>query len=358
MATCSRCGAYLLREWIAGTIVLALSTSLLGAQEVTGRIEGRVLGPNDAGLEEVQVTASGASLLGTRVALTDRTGRFLLHALPVGTYRVTVKRIGYRAVAVEGVSVRLGETANLPRISLLEAPVELEEITVSAEAVGLDPASTASSTRLDAHQLDALPIRDYRDIALLATGAIPSYLGGAGGIPDGINIGGATGIENTYYLDGINVTNVLKGGPGIDIPYNFIKQLEIRTGGSTGEDAQALGGVINVVTPGGGERLRGGGFAFYSADGLRAEPKSLDGTGETGFHAYDVGARVEGPALRQRLWFFGAYNLTSHREEQAPPFEQFDNTGRKHLFAGKLTWLAGPRTSAALSIIGGPERSE
>jgi hypothetical protein len=334
-------------------------TLSLAAQEVTGRVEGRVLGPGNAALADVQVTVSSPSLLGTRAATTDRNGRFRIPALPVGTYRVAVRRIGFRPVLVEDVLVRLGETVSLPRITLPEAPVELAEITVSGGAVGLDPASTASSIRLDAHQLNALPLsRDYRDIVLLAPAAIPSYLGRAGGVPDGVNIGGATGIENTYYVDGINITDVNHGGSRLDLPYNFIKQIEVRTGGSTAEGAQALGGVINVVTPSGGERLSGGAFAFYSADALRTEPKALLGSTETGFKFYDVGARVEGPVLRERLWFFAAYDRTSDRREQTLPFGRFDNTDRKHLFAGKLTWRAGPQTSAAFTIIGNPSRSE
>ena len=348
-----------MKAWVPITVVLASFTTLLNAQEVTGRIEGRVVGPDSAALAEVQITASSPSLLGTRTAATDRTGRFQLQALPVGTYRVTARRIGYQAVVTEQVPVRLGETASLPRIALPGAVVDLTEITVTGEARGLDPASTASSTRLDARQLDQLPLtRNFRELALLAPAAIPSYLGRSGGIPEGINIGGATGLENSYFVDGINITDVIHGGTSLDLPYNFVQQIDIRTGGSTAEDAQALGGVINVVTPSGGEQLRGGLFGFYSGDALRTEPETVLGATETGFRFYDVGAKVDGPVVPRRLWFFAAYNRTSEIREHTLSFGRLSDVRRQNLFAGKLTWQAGARTSAAFTILGDPSRTE
>jgi hypothetical protein len=348
-----------MRAWIPVTLLPTLLTTVLKGQEVTGRIEGRVAGTDNAPLSEVEVSATSPGLLGTRVTATDRTGRFQLLALPVGTYRLAARRIGYRAIAVEGIPVRLGETTNLPRITLPEARVELEEIVVTGEEAGLDPASTASSTRLDAAQIDQLPLtRNYRDLALLAPAAIPSYLGRAGGIPEGINIGGATGLENSYFVDGINVTDVIHGGTSLDLPYNFVQQIEIRTGGSTAEDAQALGGVINVVTPSGGERLRGGLFAFYSGDALRTDPQTVLGSTETGFRFYDVGVRVDGPVLPRQLWFFAAYNRTSEAREHTLAFGRLRDSRRQNLFAGKLTWRAGPRTSAAFTVLGDPSRIE
>jgi hypothetical protein len=339
--------------------VLTLCAARLNAQEVSGRIEGRVLGPDSVALAEVEVTVSGPSLLGVRTATTDPSGRFQLPALPVGTYKVAARRMGFQAVLVQNVAVGLGETVSLPRIMLTAAQVELAEITVTGDDVGLDPASTASSLRLDTRQLDQLPLsRNFRDIALLAPTAIPSYLGRVGGIPDGVNIGGATGLENSYFVDGINITDVIHGGTSLDLPYNFVQQVEIRTGGSTAEDAQALGGVLNVVTPNGGEQIQGSGFGFYSSDALRTDPKTLLGSSESGFRSYDIGAKLGGTVVPRRLWFFAAYNRTSETREHTLDFGPLRDIRRQHLFAGKLTWQAGQHTSAVFTILGDPSRSD
>lgn len=348
-----------MRTAIVAVICFFAGYNSVTAQEVTGRVQGHVLDEDGAPLAEVQLTLTSPSLLGSRTANTDQSGRFQVSALPVGIYQLAARRVGFRPVVLENIAVRLGETVNLARIILPPALLELDEIAVSATSPALDPASTASSLRLEARQLDELPLtRNFRDIALLAPSSVPSYLGHAGGIPEGINIGGATGLENSYYVDGINITDVIHGGTSLDLPYNFVQQIAIQTGGSTAHDQQALGGVINVVTPSGGERLEGELFGFYSADALRTEPQTVLGATETGFRFYDVGARVAGPVLRKRLWFSAAYNRNSETREHTLQFGGLRDIRHQHLFAGKLTWRAGPRTTAAFTILGDPSRSE
>lgn len=338
-------------------LVLAMAASL-SAQEVTGRLEGRALTPDGTPLSLVAITVTSPSLQGQRTATTGQRGRFFIPALPVGTYRVQVRRIGYRPLAIEAVPVRLGETTSLPRVTLEPSVVQLAELVVTAEAAGFDPSNTAQRIILDASQLDALPLeRNFREIMLLAPAAVPSFLG-SGHERDRINIAGATGFENTYFVDGINITSPIRGETSIDLPYNFIQQIEVRVGGSTAEDAQALGGVVNVVTPSGGNRLRGQVFGFFANDGLETGARPVNGYYQTGFTFYDAGVSLSGPVVKDRLWFFAAYNGTYERRDNTYDFGPLASTRRQHLFAGKLTWQAGPRTSAAFTILGDPSRSE
>lgn len=190
---------------------------------------------------------------------------------------------------------------------------------------------------------------------MLAPAAIPSFLGTSGN-RDGINIAGATGYENTYFVDGINITSPIRGETSIDLPYNFIEQIEVRAGGSTAEDAQALGGVVNVVTPSGGNRLRGQLFGYFANDALETGARPVNGYYQTGFTFYDAGVSLSGPVVRDRLWFFSAYNGTYERRDRTFGFGSLPDTRRQHLFAGNLTWQAGPRTSAAFTILGDPSQ--
>jgi len=346
-----------------GVALMVATAASLSAQEVTGRLEGRVLTPDGTPIAQVELTVSSPSLLGHRTATTNQRGRFLVSALPVGTYRVQVRRIGFRPLAIEPVPVRLGETTSLPRVTLEPSAVQLPEVTVTAAAVGFDPRNTAQRIILDASRLDALPLeRNFREIMLLASSAIPSFLGtggaGAGVNRDGINVAGATGYENTFFVDGINITSPIRGETSIDLPYNFIQQIEVKTGGSTADDAQALGGVVNVVTPSGGNRLHGQVFGFFSNDGLETGARPVNGFYQTGFTFYDAGASLSGPIVRDRLWFFAAYDESHERRDHTYSFGALADTKQQHLFAGKLTWQASPRTSAVFTILGDPSRSE
>ena len=77
---------------------------------------------------------------------------------------------------------------------------------------------------------------------------------------DGVNIGGATGFENKYFVDGVEVTDPLLGVSSTYLPYNFIKEVEVKAGGYEAEFQSALGGVINVVTNSGTNQFHGSVF--------------------------------------------------------------------------------------------------
>jgi hypothetical protein len=341
------------------TILVAVAGIALGhpavsaAQEVTGRLEGRVLANDSTPLGDVDVTVSGPSLLGRRSILTDPRGKFLVPALPVGMYRVQVRRIGFRPTVVDSVAVRLGVAANLSRIVLAAQALTLAELTITAEMAGLEYTETALRTVLDAATLDHLPLdRNYRSIALLAPDATPSFFG------DGVNVGGGTGLENNYFVDGINVTSPINGATSMDLPYNFIQQIEVRSGGSSAGDALSLGGVVNLVTPAGGNRFKGQVYGFLSGDALQSTARPVSGVTQTGFSFYDVGASLSGPIVRDRLSFFAAYNSNHERRDYSYGFGTMADTRRQHLFAGKLTWHAGPRTTASLTVLGDPSRQD
>ena len=94
-------------------LILLLPAANAAAQEVSGRLGGRVLSTDSVPLADVEVTVSSPSLLGTRSTASDRGGRFLLPALPVGVYRVQARRVGFRPVAIEAVpsmKMRLGSS--------------------------------------------------------------------------------------------------------------------------------------------------------------------------------------------------------------------------------------------------------
>lgn len=327
-------------------------------QDVTGRVEGRVVTAAGALVADAELILTGLSQSGRWTVQSNRKGTFQISALPVGTYRIQVRRIGFRPVVVDSVPVRLSETTSLPRIILEPTAVALPEIVVTARTAGYDPVNTSQRILLDGPRLDALPLeRNFREIVLLAPSAIPSFLG-RGGNRDGINVAGATGYENTYFVDGINITNPIKGESSIDLPYNFVQQIDVRVGGAQPGVPQALGGVINVVTPSGGNRWRAEGFGFFSNDALETTSRAVPGWHQTGFTYYDAGLSLSGPLLKDRIWFFGAYDHNYEQQDQTYGFGTLSDTKRQHLFAGKVTWQAGPRSSAVLTLLGDPSDSK
>ena len=333
-------------------LALALTVGTAWTQDVTGNLEGRVLNLKGEALPGVNVTVNGSSLQGVRGAASDERGAFRILALPVGSYTVKVSHTAYQGVTYENVSVRLGKTTTLGEVQLQARTVGLPEVVVNGEKPLLDPTSTTLGVNLRAEVLAALPLqRDYASAAVLAPQA------NAGSHPDdGVNVGGASGWDNTFYIDGIHVTNPALGNEGTALPYNFIQEIEVKTGGYQAEFGRALGGIVNVVTRTGSNKFEGQIFGYLTNSGLAGEKLGTPGgTHIQSFTTYDLGFRFGGPLAKDRLWFYAAYNpQVETRDAELVTLGVHEDKATTHRFAGKLTYQAGPNTSFTFTSIGDP----
>ncbi len=321
------------------------------AQDVTGNLEGRVFNPQGEPLPSANVLVKSSSLQGARGTSTDKTGYFRLLALPPGVYTAEVRLISFRTIVLRDVRIRLGQTTTIGDVRLEPESVELGEVIVSAERPLIDPSSTTIGTTLVTEEFRSLPLqRNYLSIPILLPQANESAFG------EGTNFSGATGLENQYLIDGSEVTEPWIGVRGLSIPYNFIKDIEIRTGGYAAEYKSTLGGIVNATTYSGGNEFSGQAFGFYTSNGLSANPYSPAESRTTrGFSSYDVGLGIGGPILQDRLWFYGAYNPSFFRQDVLIPGLSYSRESQTtHGFAGKLTWKATDNTTITGSIVGDP----
>jgi hypothetical protein len=330
--------------WLVSTV------GPLRAQAVAGALEGRVVAGSAVWIEGAEITVEGAVLQGTRTATSDFRGRFTLPSLPPGSYSVGIRRIGFRPLRLLNVPVRLGSTTTLGDVRLEPQAVELTDLVVSGARPVMDPVSAATRTTLDFSRFLFLPAdRDFR-------GLLP-FVPQANSSPypdDGVNIGGSTGLENAFYIDGMNVTTGLGGSR--DLPFNFVREIQVATGGYEAEYGRALSGVINVATPSGGNDFHGQVLGFFSGSALRTPPRvGVTEATPVRFSQYDLGLSLSGPILHNRLWYFGAYDPQfANQDASLAQLPHQRNTEAHHLVAGKLTWRAGARTDITATLLGDP----
>ena len=334
--------------------VFLLNSAIL-AQQTTGNLIGKILDEDGDPIPFVNIVVSGKNQQGTRGAATDEFGFFRILALHVGSYSVRIDHIAKRPVIIEPVIIRLGKTTTLGDVKLTERTLETEEIRITAKRPLIDPTSTVTGANLSLKTIEQLPVqRDHRSIAMLVPQANISYLN------DDMNIAGSTGLENMYFIDGMNTTDPNFGRTSTYLPYNFVKEVEVKTGGYEPEYRSALGGIVNVITPSGGNKFTGQAFGFFANDAMRAEPR-------LGFIEYDVdnftkgdfGLSLGGPILRDKLWFYSAYSyVVEDKSIGIIDFGMQDDTFRRHVFAGKLTWKATKKTDVILSLFGDPGKRE
>ena len=153
----------------------------------------------------------------------------------------------------------MSKTTNLGKIELVDKPYEMEEIVVRDRRNLIDNTSTVTGGNFTREELEPLPLqRNSHYISLLLPQVNTSYYG------DEFSYTGSTGLENRYLIDGIEVTDPFTFIWGISLPYNFIKDIEIITGGYEAQYRGSLGSIINVITQSGGDKLSGQVFGFYT----------------------------------------------------------------------------------------------
>jgi hypothetical protein len=339
--------------WTIGSVL----TGGVGAQAVTGEIEGWVIDPAaDRPLEEVEIAAEGPRAQGSRVVTSDQRGYFRIVSLPPGNYTLRFRLIGRRPLVVERVTAVLGQTTTLGLVRLEPQVVALPDLVVRTGPALIDPSSAALATNFRSEDFSRLPVgRNYRSIIPLAPHATETFLGDAEA-----NIAGSTGLENAYYVDGVNVTDLFEASGSVNLPYNFVQEVQVKTGGYEAEFGRAQGGIVNVITSSGGNVFEGQVFGFLTNDELTTPARlGIRDVGLGEFSQYDVGASLGGPIARDRLWFFAAYNPTFDRRDASVTGSGTLRDRRiTHLFAGKLTWHAARQTNLTFTLLGDPSRHD
>ena len=350
------------------TAAALVSLAAVAAAQSTGQIEGVVLDRSKAALPGVTVEASSPALQGTQVAVTDESGDFRLPLLRPGSYTVRFSLSGFTTVEHGGVVVPLGRTVTL---QVQMQPAFREDVTVVSETPAIDVRSAEVGANVTREFFLALPLdRDFVSVVQAAPGTTTD---GSGTV-----VYGSTGLENTYTIDGVNTTNTVNSTSGRVLNFEFIDEVQVRTGGYAAEYGRATGGVVNVITRSGGNDFHGDVFGYYFSDSLQSQPteevgaygREFAGTYTVdAFRKADLGFGLGGYMLKDRLWFFVAYDRIANEEDRRvakdfsasggpPEGKIYVAAEERDLWSGKLTWRLAANHSLIASLFGDPSRSD
>ncbi len=153
------------------------------------------------------------------------------------------------------------------RVDAIMTPAFSDEVVVTSETPAGQHADTTIGVDLSSDFYDGLPTgRNYTAVANVTPGAQADAAGQT--------FYGSTGAENAYYIDGANTTGIEFGTQGTALNFEFIDEVQVKTGSYNAEFGRATGSVINVVTKSGGNEFHGDVFGYYDADSLQATLKA------------------------------------------------------------------------------------
>lgn len=312
---------FLLRLFGFIPLVPAASLVLFGfgafAQERDGNIEGKITDSQGAVIAGATARVTGGSI--TRTVTTDERGYFRVPALPPGVYTVEASATNFAMREVTGVAVTLGKTTVLA-LELM-AGGSTEVVTVSAEdTAGINTTDSKVATNLGVRAISVIPrTPNFTSILTVSPSTRSEPKSG------GFQVDGASGSENTFIIDGQEVTNFRTGtlNGNNNIPTQFVQEVQIKTSGFEAEYGGALGGVINVVTKGGSNEYHGELEIQFTPAGAQAGPRSIQAADPVNLRYINAprpsgtglfpAVTLGGPIIRNRLWFF-----TSHAPQFLP----------------------------------------
>src|SRR6267143_5334961 len=295
----------MLRKFL-GPVVLALVLPMAVAaqsQATTGVIRGVVSDPAGAPVVGATVALRETQTGFQRQVTTNDRGVFVASLLPLGTYDVTARAVGYNEVKRTGVPLRVGETVDLP---LHLAAVQLQAVVVEATQPVVDATKVETSTRLPNEAIAGLPNngRNYLNLTLLT----PNVALVQGPDGDELSIGGQKGIHNNVSVDGADFNNPFfgeqRGGqrPAFTFNLDAVQEIVVTSSGANAEFGRSSGGFVNVVTKSGTNQLHGS-VHYYGKDG------ALSGQAHHGnvrlspdFTQHQFGFTLGGPIKRDRAF--------------------------------------------------------
>ena len=306
------------RNALAAALGMCFIGAALAAE--TGGLRITITGSDGQPIAGATVQVSSPDSLVSRSAVTEADGSVRLTGLdPATNYTVEVGAAGYASYSADDVAVVSGKNLSL---GYALGTTNLETVIVTgASLAAVDTTSATVGTTLNLDIVESLPTgRSYQSYLQLVPGVKPS----AGDNPSsksGINysdVGGAIGTstDNVYYLDGINVTDPLDGVAGSNFNSEIIQEQQVLTGGIPAEYAGGAGLVSKVITKSGGDEFHGSINYYLQNDSLVADDKHGE---SAGFSTFDTAATLGGPVIKDKLWFFGSYQIKNREDDVIDP---------------------------------------
>ena len=296
-------------------VVSCFSAALAQANSNAADLQGSVKDQKGAVVAGATVTVRGTATNSTRDATTNDEGFYKITNLAPGEYEVTVKAPNYKTAQIPSLRLTVGQTVNQ------DIPLEVGDLTATVTVAAASPnivetTATSVSATVDQQRIESLPIneRNYLSFALTT-----STVGRDNGRPigpaptTGLNFGGQRGRSNLVQVDGADNTDNSVNASRSTVSQEAVQEFQVVTNSFAPEFGRSSGGVVNVVTKGGTNQLRGNVFGFLRHKSFQAR-NPFAPVNKPPFTRAQYGGTLGGPLHKDRSFFFLAFEQRQRHE--------------------------------------------
>lgn len=335
-------------------LVLAIALGLGSGSALAQSTAGDISGTATAASGAVVVIKGLDSGLSRSVEL-GSDGKFRVPSLPSGRYEVQLVQNGH-PLHTSQITVLAGQTSQVNFTADAAQATRLATVTVKANAMApIDVSSAETRTTFSASQLNTLPVpRDIVSVTTLAPGVVKGN-GTFGNLP---SFGGSSVAENSYYVNGFNVTNLYNNLSFGEVPFQAIDQLDVQSGGYGAQYGFSTGGVTSVNIKRGTNDWKGGVSWTTAPDWARKTAPNVMRANGTTFRENDKNSSTSntydawlgGPLIKDKLFLFAlgeftrstgtsyGSSSTTSLSNSNPTSTASDSTTKSPYWVVKLDW--------------------
>lgn len=294
--------------------LLAAANSFAQSEVGGASLNGVVTDPSGAAISQAKVTATNPATGLIRTTETSDAGLFNFVRLPVGTYKLSIEKAGFKVLKSQDITLTVGAVGTFN--AQLEIGTATQVTTVTSEAPLVETTRVSTSTTVNEKAVRDLPIngRNFLDFTVLTPGVVRDQTRGGD-----LSFGGQRGTSNSVLVDGGDANNLFFGqssgraGGGRN-PYTFsqdaVQEFQVNTSGYAPEIGRAGGGVINMVTKSGTNDYHGTAFWFFRDRAMNANTfiNNSRNIARQPYHFNQFGANLGGPVEKDKIFFFFNYD--------------------------------------------------
>jgi outer membrane receptor protein involved in Fe transport len=316
--------------------MLVMGVAVVSAQTSRGTVTGLVTDPQGAVVVGATVELINTKTSITRTTTTNDSGLYRFDAVELSTYDLKVTAQGFKPFVIRGVEVS-AQVVTVDASLEIGSQQEVIEVTAGTQEI-LQKSAPVRGGTIDTVRITELPFSSRNPVSLALT--LPGVSSNRGGFGvSTFSVNGSRGRSNNFLIDGTENNDISVAGQAFTIANpDAVQEVSVQTSNYDAEFGRAGGAVVNTITKSGTNEFHG--TVSFLLDSTRddaitsrqaRDPEVIrrghPPSGTENIYAGTIG----GPIIRNRTFFFGAYQEDRLRSNAQAQLTTPTAAGRERL---------------------------
>src|SRR5215831_13862288 len=295
------------------TLLVALASFAPAfAQSLTGTLRGVVLDSQGKVVPDASVTLTSEVTGVSQTTASSSAGVYTIPDLAAGLYKIQVDAKGFASYVRTHIQVLASQ--------VIEVTVNLEvggtttTVVVESGANLVQTESSQISGTFEGNSISDIPIQSGAFLSVLNFSIFlpntTTQLGGTSGT--GGSVGGLRGRENSFSIDGTDNNDPTVTASTQQVIPDAVQELTVNQNIYSAEYGRGAGGQFNVITKTGSNQTHFGAWAYNTNRAYDAADNQEQQLSQKRRYDFNrVGGNIGGPILKDRLFYYGAYEFNN-----------------------------------------------